>query len=140
MSNYKERLWYVVLVNWHPARLNQLLYAHWAKCHRLKRTDATVIALGVLGAGVPRADTARRVSLEITLAPRQRAADPDAYWKSLLDGLVACGALVNDSHVWCELGGVKFLRGQRAKTVIRLENLDVRGRGPSGGEAPCQQR
>ena len=42
-----------------------------------------------LEAGIPRATGRRRVSLHIVLAPRQRAGDPDAFWKSTLDALVA---------------------------------------------------
>lgn len=122
--------WYVRIDRWHPARLNQLINVHWATAARRKKHDAQIVALSVAGAGVPKAESKRRVSLEITLAPRQRAGDPDAYWKSLLDSLVHCGALRNDSHVWLELGGITFARGPIASTVICLENVQFsRGEG-----------
>ena len=122
-SAQAEGKWVVAVLNWHPTRLNRLVGSHWAKASRLKRFDAQVIACSVLGARVPRAKFKRRVSLEITLTKGQRAGDPDAYWKSVLDGLVACEALVNDSHVWCSLGEVTFVRGEVPKTVILLENM-----------------
>ena len=54
-------------------------------------------------AGLPK----RRVGLTITLPPRQRAWDADALWKSLLDGLTACGAIqrftVSSLEAWAAL-------------------------------------
>lgn len=121
MSYYKT--WFVRIDNWQPTRLNQLLNCQWRKNARLKKTDAAIIAVSILGADVPRAEIKRRVSVEIILGPRQRAADPDAYWKSLLDGLVVCGALVDDSRTWCELGSVSFQRGKRRARILKLENI-----------------
>lgn len=124
----RESIWFVRIDGWHPARLNELLNVHWATRHRRKRADANIIACSVHGADVPRATSPRSVALEIILAPGQRAADPDAYWKALLDGLVKCGALKDDSRHWCQLGPIAFVRGSRAATVIRLANLRNRGR------------
>lgn len=116
--------WYIRIDGWHPTKLNQMLNArHWSIAHRAKKHDANVIALAVLGAGVEKAKRQRRVSLEIVLAPRQRGGDCDAYWKSLLDGLVKCGALKDDNRQWCELGELTFSRGPRKATVICLEDL-----------------
>ncbi len=116
--------WFVHIPNWHPTRLNQLLNSHWAVAARYKRHDADIIAASVLGAGVPKADRSRRrVSVEIVLGPRQRGGDPDCYWKSLLDGLVKCGLLKDDSKEWLECGEVIFSRGPRPATVIKIENF-----------------
>lgn len=122
-DTHPDNVWFVRIDKWHPTRLNQLITCHWATAGKRKKHDQQIISLSVLGAAVPKATRRRRVSLEITLAPRQRAADPDAYWKSTLDALVKCGALVNDSRVWCELGPVEFQRGTVASTVIKLEDL-----------------
>lgn len=70
-----------------------------------------------------KADKKRSVQLEIILKPKQRAADGDAYWKSSLDALVACGQLMNDSHVWCELLPVKYSRDPCWGTVINLTDI-----------------
>lgn len=114
--------WFVAIPRWLPTRTNQLINSHWAIRNRLKKGDADIIAASVLGADVPRADCRRRVSLTITLGPGRRRPDPDAFWKTVLDGLVKCGALVNDSPVWCELGTVDVVRGEQDGTVIILEN------------------
>lgn len=106
----------------HVARLNQLL-GDWRRAARLKARDRRIIGLAVLAAGIPRAAAKRRVSLTITLGPRQRGADPDAYFKSTLDSLVHCGMLKDDSRHWCELGPVSYSRGPVAQTTITLEDI-----------------
>jgi hypothetical protein len=114
----------LVIPGWHPARLNDLMGGgHWARRHRLKKADRQLVAAYTKAAGVPQATGRRRVSLELTLAPRQRAADPDAYWKSALDALVACGLLVDDSRQQLQLGTVTFRRGPARQTRIVLEDL-----------------
>ena len=109
--------------NWHPVRLNQFIGRHWAVKHRLKKSDRVLLGWYAKIEGIPPATGKRRVSLVITLAPRHRAADPDAYWKSALDALTAAGLLVDDSPRWCELGAVEFRRGADRQTEIVLEDL-----------------
>jgi len=106
---------------WHPPRINEWDGYHWSRRAKLKRSDRDLVA--VMGLIIPRAEGKRRVSLVLTLAPRQRGGDPDAYWKSLLDALTTCGLLVDDSRQWCELGTVEFERGQRRATEIVLEDM-----------------
>ncbi len=105
-----------------PARLNELL-GHWSRGWRLKRRDRDIIALAARLQRIPVATGKRRVSLTIILAPRQRAADPDAFWKSTNDALVACGLLLDDNRQHCELGTVAFQRGTQMATEIVLEDV-----------------
>jgi hypothetical protein len=114
--------WYVRITGWHPTRLNVLLASHWAKAARLKAADALVVRAACLGADVSRADARRRISLEIGLAKGQRGGDPDCYWKSLLDALVNCGALVDDSREWCDPAGVTYTRGTLC-SIITIEHI-----------------
>jgi hypothetical protein len=116
----------IVIPRWHPTALNRLLGCHWGTRSRLKRADTDLIAICARQAGVPRATGRRRVSLQITLAPRQRAADPDSFWKALLDGLVRAGLLVDDDRFGVELGDVTFGRGPEPGTVIVLEDRESR--------------
>jgi hypothetical protein len=109
--------------NWLPTPLNRLLGCHWGTRSRLKRADADLVAVYAMRAGVPRATSRRRVTLRLTLGPRQRAPDPDALWKSLLDGLVRAGLLVDDNYQGVELGEVIFERGPEQSTRIVLEDL-----------------
>jgi hypothetical protein len=116
---------YVLTVDrWHPARLNQWDGRHWARRHRMKRADLELVALLARSAGIPPAKGKRRVSLRLTLAPRQRAADPDAFWKSTLDALVHAGLLLDDNRQHVELGDVTFARGPVRRTDIVLDDLD----------------
>jgi Holliday junction resolvase RusA-like endonuclease len=108
---------------WLPCRLNQLL-GHWSTRHRLKKIDRATVGLYARMARIPHAKGKRRVSLVLTLAPRQRAADPDAWWKSLLDALVQAGLLVDDNRQGCELGSVTFRRGREKATTIILEDVE----------------
>jgi hypothetical protein len=109
--------------NWHPARLNQWDGRHWSVRHRLKRADREMVGICARLAGIPPATVRRRVSLVLTMAPRQRRPDPDCWWKSTLDALTACGLLVDDSPKWCELGRVSYERGAGRRTVVLLEDL-----------------
>lgn len=114
----------VVIPRWHPRRLNELLACrHWGKRHRLKKADQNMVAAYCHQAGVPLAAGKRRVSLRITLGPRQRGADPDAYWKVLLDALVECGRLKDDSRQWCEVTPVEYDRGPERVTTITMEDV-----------------
>jgi hypothetical protein len=108
--------------NWHPARLNQWDGRHRSVRHRLKKADRVLLGWYARGARVPPARGKRRVSLVIVLGPRQRAPDPDSFWKSTLDALVVAGLLVGDSPRWCELGTVAFRRGPQRRTEIVLED------------------
>jgi len=90
---------------------------------RRKRSDREIVAAYVLMAGAIEATGKRRVNLHITLSPRQRAADPDAYWKSLLDALVHCKALRNDNRQWVELMPVEFDRASTKATTIVLTDV-----------------
>jgi hypothetical protein len=107
----------IKIEGYHPTPLNKLLGAHWATATRLKKQDKVEVRYA--SNHIPKATTKRRVELIIELGKGQRACDPDAYYKSLGDALVAAGLLVNDSHKWVEWMPVKFERGKK-KTTIRL--------------------
>jgi hypothetical protein len=113
----------LVIPNWHPRRLNELVGCSWQKRHRLKREDRELVAGYARLAGNPLAVVKRRVSLKLTLAPGQRAGDVDSYWKSLLDSLVCAGLLVDDDRQHVELGAVDFDHGAERETMIVLEDL-----------------
>ncbi len=116
---------YVIKVpGWHPVRLNQLVGAHWGTRAKRKRADQALLSVYVRLAGVPPATGRRRVDLLITLGPGQRAGDPDAYLKSLLDALVVTGRLTDDNRQGVELGAVEFERGRQASTTISLTDLE----------------
>jgi hypothetical protein len=128
--------------NWHPARLNQWDGRHWSVRARLKRRDRETVGLYARLAAVPPAAGKRRVSLRLTLAPRQRAGDPDAYWKSTLDALMHAGLLCEDNRQAVELGEVTFERGPARRTSIVLEDVgaELVERGRPGGRAGRQHR
>lgn len=113
----------LLIDQWHPQRVNTLLGRHWAARNRLKRADYQMVACYAVALGIPRATGKRRVSLEITLAGPGRPPDGDSYWKVVLDSLVACGLLCDDSPKWAELGPVTFSRGKERCTVITLEDI-----------------
>lgn len=113
----------ILITDWHPVRLNQLLNCHWGTRSKLKKQDRELIRFYAGFFAVPPAKGKRRVSLVLTLAPKQRAGDPDAFFKGLLDALVNCGLLVDDNRQWVELGTVEFVRGKTRQTRIVLEDL-----------------
>ncbi len=117
----------LVIPDWHPAKLNALYAGHWARRARLKKADRELVGIYARQAAIPPATGKRRVQLVLTLAPRQRAGDPDAYWKSMLDALTATGLLVDDNRQHVELAPVEFERG-RAKATTILDRLTDLGR------------
>lgn len=113
----------VAIPDWRPALANDLAAAgHWAGRARRKRADLQLVAAYCVLAGVPLATLPRRVSLEI-LGPFRRLPDPDAPWKSVLDALVGCGRLVDDSALWCQLAAPAFEYRPKYATTITLEDL-----------------
>jgi hypothetical protein len=110
--------------DWQPARYNELhACLHWAQRQRLKQRDADMIGVLANNHDVPAAEGKRSVRLVIVMAPRQRAGDPDAYDKSLLDGLVQCGLLKDDNRQWCVKRPTEYVRGEKAGCVIVLEDI-----------------
>lgn len=108
---------------WSPALLNDLM-GHWARAYKLKKIDRNMVMAYCLQNRMPLANGPRRVSLTITLSPKQHVApDPDAFWKSLLDALVHARMLIDDCRQYCEMGPVTFLRGPERETLIELEEL-----------------
>jgi hypothetical protein len=116
-----------MIPGWHPAKVNELYSGHWGHRARLKKADRDRVAHHARLAGIPAATGKRRVSLRLTLAPRQRAGDPDAYWKSLLDALVHAGQLIDDNRQNVELGPVVFDRGPARATTVLLEDVGATG-------------
>ena len=108
---------------WHPARLNELMGGHWSKGHKLKKRDRQMI--WAFGQGKIKAVEKRRVELTIILRPKQRAADPDAQWKSTLDALKHAGLIVDDNRQSIELMPVAYERGTENDwgTLIRLWDI-----------------
>ncbi len=110
--------------NWHPTRLNDLLGVHWGTAHKRKQADKEMVAAYARMAGITLAKGKRRVRRIITLGPRQRGGDPDCFDKSLLDALVACGALKGDSKEWVELMPVEYATGDEKATTVLLEDIE----------------
>ena len=115
-------IWTLEVPGWVPCELNKLL-GHWGNAASRKKHDREIIARAVLAYAVPPATCKRIVSLLIVLPKGQRAYDPDAPWKSLLDALVSAGALKNDSRAWVQAQPVRFARGEGLTTFITLQDV-----------------
>lgn len=115
--------WTLVIPDWLPARVNQWDGRHWAVRAKLKKADRELVAVYAHQAGIPLATVPRRVVLRLTLAKGQRGGDVDAFWKSTLDALVACGLLVDDNRQSVVLAPVEYQRGPRRRTEIVLEDM-----------------
>jgi hypothetical protein len=112
--------WTFMVPNWMPTPNNKLYDKHWAVKHRQKRSDFEIVAY--FGRLVPEATGKRNVSLHVVFPPRQRMPDIDAPWKSLLDALVRCRLLVNDSAAWASMEPVSYSRGDRLTSFVTLMN------------------
>lgn len=103
-----------------PPTLNTLLRRHWTYRRRAQKECSQLVACYARQAGVPAAAGRRRVTLAFS-SPRPPA-DPDARLKLLLDALVACGALADDSPRLCEPAPPLSLKGPRGVTIT-LEDV-----------------
>ena len=113
----------LVIDRWAPARLNQSAGYHWSRKHKQKKFDRQLILLESIQQRIPKADGKRQVNLYVEGFLRGRLPDPDSFWKSLLDGLVGAGLLIDDSQEWCEMGRTTIKRSPTPKTIIVLEDI-----------------
>lgn len=98
-----------------------MLCCHWSTANRLKKRDAMIIA--ACSSHVPKAETKRHVSLHVILGRYARARDNDNWWKVLLDCMVKCRILVDDSPRWCSHdANVTYERGKQNVMVVTLLN------------------
>lgn len=122
LSLFWQTMIYVLEIpGWLPAPLNQLL-GHWAKAHRLKVKDREMIGKAWLAHGYPKATGLRTVHLYLIGGKNNRARDDDSSWKSTLDALVQCGALVDDSPAYARTGLVRHAKAEQPATFITLED------------------
>ena len=113
----------IFIPNWRPVLDNVLTRGNRFGVNKLKQADRKMIAAYAAADGTPKATGKRLVTLEITLTGRQQEADPMAYCKSLLDGLVKCGLLIDDTAEFCEWEPPTYQRaerGEEASTTIVL--------------------
>ena len=123
----------IAIPGWHPPTLNVLMRGERRERIRLGKQCRSMVAAYCSIAGVPEAKGRRRVTLELTLGPRQRWCDVDAHWKALLDALVDAGMIRDDSPRWCETR--LSLDGSRAAeraTLIVLEEVPDLADSPGG--------
>lgn len=110
----------IYIENWHPCTLNKLLSSHWATRTARKMRDYKMIEH--YAGNIKIAQKKRRVELEIGVKAG-KTADVDAYDKVVLDALVKCMALKDDSPEWCEKAPTTFTRGKKY-TRIKLIDID----------------
>jgi hypothetical protein len=110
----------LILPGFVPATVNELTRGHFRERIRLAEADKEIVGFYARQQGIPLAEKKRRVGVKISKPGRK--CDVDAYFKSLLDALVAHSLLVNDSPAWCELSTWEIVRGPR-ETVVTLEDV-----------------
>ncbi len=114
----------IVIPDWLPFRSNQWTGRHWSVISKMKKETAGFIAAYALQCSVPKAKGRRRVSLVLTLSPRNRQRDKDSADKVFLDACVSAQMLIDDSDRGLE-GRVEvtFLKGPKKSTTIILEDV-----------------
>ncbi len=112
----------IEIPNWVPTNLNKLLRMHWSKRSDRLRADAEMVAMYALKCHAAHAVGRRKVEVECSFP--HHLPDPDNLTKSLLDALVKCGMLVDDSPYWCSCV-VNVTQGPR-RTMITLTDLPGR--------------
>lgn len=115
--------WTLSIPGWTPTPLNQFVSKHWAVAKRLKDADKAIMHNAMMAYAVPAASSKRRVELLIIHPKGKRFCDKDSQSKSLLDSMVHCGLLKNDSHVWLDMEKPEYARGEVLRTVITVTDL-----------------
>lgn len=115
----------LIVPDWLPTSVNELLRMHYHARARAVRSDCEIVAGYALQARIPHAAGRRRVRLTFS-APGGRGFKTgdveDNRRKNLLDALVKCGLLVDDSPKWVEVTAAA-VRGPK-QTVIVLEDVE----------------
>lgn len=115
--------WSILIIDWHPTLCNALM-GDWREAHERKKRDADMLGIHIFLFRVPSATRRRRVTLTLTYRVGQTHCDPDAPFKSLLDGLTRRGMLVDDSPKWLELMPLRYgTPGSRRETLIEIEDI-----------------
>lgn len=114
----------ITIPNYRPPRSNDLFRARMRKRMGLERECKQFVAY--YSRDVPKAAGRRRVSMHVWLAVRQQLPDcEEDCLKAVLDGLTACGLIIDDSRRWCECPRTVFTKTllRQPRTVITLEDL-----------------
>lgn len=113
------------LPGWTPTSLNKLKNSHWTVGHKIKKRDKDLVHCYNLAQELQSAQGRRKVDLRIILGKGMKQMDQDNVWKSLLDALVYCQLLHDDSPRWCKLGSVEYYRSgtDYKATYIHLEDI-----------------
>jgi hypothetical protein len=93
---------------WRPVPTNLYMRMHFGKRKRTRKRIAEILALYKRLNKVPDAQGKRRVGLHIMLGKWEKRADPDAYWKALLDAMQDAYLLTDDSYEGVELAPIKY--------------------------------
>ena len=89
------------IVGWIPASVNKLTTRdHWAVKRRIKGVDRDTVHAAAILSQIPVANDRRSVHCHVVYPQGQRRFDRDNLRKSLLDALVSCAAIKNDSPKW----------------------------------------
>ena len=111
-----------------PMSMNERERAHWRVRLKEKNLIERDLAWLVQSQKVPKAKKIRSVGILLFKGARGKLDDPanrDSRSKSILDGLVHLGILIDDSEKWLDYRGVSQIVGDHAKTTrIVIEELD----------------
>jgi hypothetical protein len=116
----------LTLPDWRPPSKNELFRGTLRERMRLQEKAAELVGNYAHVQGIPKATGPRKVNVRFTYPRGARFHDADAFYPSLLDCLVACHLLVDDSPKWVRIGLWAFQEGHSQQTVIRLRDLEVR--------------
>lgn len=120
---------YVLTIpHWMPTSDNKLNGTNRFLAAKLKRDDATIVWGYMMEDRIPTALGKRKVEVLLMCKPRGRKPDPTNCAKSLLDAMVKCRLLIDDSQDWCEYITPKVERGTEQVWGTRITITDIEER------------
>jgi Holliday junction resolvase RusA-like endonuclease len=124
--------------DWWPTLLNVALRLHYHARSRRYGDDVARVLVAQSIADLRPAAGRREVHLLVEVGTRSgKVPDPDALYKSLLDGLVHVGLLRSDDWQGVRLTGVDFRRAQKNGLVVRLTDVPADPWFHLGGAGEC---
>jgi len=113
--------WRIVIEGWHPeGTVNNLIGKSIGHITGLKRKDEATLFAHLLGV-VPAATGRRRLRVTLVYPKGRKSHDADNPEKSIRDGLVRIGALVDDSREWLDSAESQAAVGGKA-TILEMED------------------
>jgi Holliday junction resolvase RusA-like endonuclease len=116
----------LVIPDFTPFSLNAYMRGTIRRRCRIEARTRAIVQMAMATQAIPRATTARRVSLEVTFKGNEKRPDPGNLRKCFEDALVSVGLLMDDCFEMVAWTDPVYRIGTRRETRVVLEDIPRR--------------